>query len=158
VIVVGAAVAIAKPFGSGGGPLSAPEFRQQANAICRTANADIKALGKPHSIPAFAAWYRKGVAITTFGYRKLAELTPPTEMRAEVQRAFGIDNHATAVQASFITRFDNETSAAHFRADVKALKAFGRSLGTADNLIWKRLGVIECVAKEYRPKSPSKTA
>jgi hypothetical protein len=75
------AVAAAGCGGSDGGErLSKAEFVSQADAICRTYEARLDALGQPANVAELRSFADKALPIARDGREELGELNPPEEL------------------------------------------------------------------------------
>lgn len=76
------ALALAGCGGGGGGGerLSKAEFVAQADAICRTYEAQLDALGQPTNVAELRSFAEKALPIAKDGRDKLDDLRPPEEL------------------------------------------------------------------------------
>jgi hypothetical protein len=89
--LLGALLAAGCGGDSGGGQLSAAEFRQQADAICAEFEAKLDAVEQPSSPDDLERFVNEAVPIIEEGTRKLNELEPPEEFRDEWTRVVEIN-------------------------------------------------------------------
>jgi hypothetical protein len=77
--------------------LTADEFRQQADSICRQYEDKIKALGSPSSLSDLGGYVDQVIPIIEEGNGKLANLQPPTELADDWDRAMALQNQNLSV-------------------------------------------------------------
>jgi hypothetical protein len=122
-----ATLVLAACGGGGGGSesLSADEFRQQADALCKEFEQKLDDLGTPSSADELGSFVDNAIPIIEDGNDALAELEPPEELAADWDRALELqkqnlevardlqdaihDNDLTKVQ-ELVTKLD-ETDA-----------------------------------------------
>jgi hypothetical protein len=77
---------------SGGQSLTAKEFRQQADAICKQYEDKLSELGAPSSLDDLGNFVDQAVPIIEEGNDKLSELEPPDELSGDWDRAMELQN------------------------------------------------------------------
>jgi hypothetical protein len=118
-----------------GEPLSRQEFVQQANAVCKTMNSQVKAVQTPTDLPGLASLYDQASAIASDGINKLEALTPPSDLRARYRRVLSearrqvplFDEVKAAAQAG--DRQGILSAARRVDALTRTLNAHARALG-----------------------------
>jgi hypothetical protein len=78
--------------GGGGQSLTADEFRQQADAICKQYEDKLNELGSPSSLDDLSAFVDKAVPIIEEGNNKLQDLEAPDELSADWDRAMELQD------------------------------------------------------------------
>ena len=78
--------------GGGGQSLTAVEFRQQADAICKQYEDKLSELGAPSSLDDLGNFVDKAVPIIEEGNNKLSELEPPDELSGDWDRAMELQD------------------------------------------------------------------
>jgi hypothetical protein len=95
-IVAGAAALFLAACGGGGGggsqSLTADEFRQQADAICKQYEDKLNELGSPSSLDDLGNFVDKAVPIIEEGNNKLQDLEAPDELSADWDRAMELQD------------------------------------------------------------------
>jgi hypothetical protein len=72
--------------GDGGGRLSASEYRQNADAVCKRADEDLRALPQPKSAAELDGFVDKVEPIVEGAVEDLDELSPPEDLEAAHDR------------------------------------------------------------------------
>jgi len=100
--------------GSDGGEersLSAPEFRQQASAICEKSGSQIAALRQPDGINSLRYFLDQSVPIIEEGNNKLAELEAPDDLSGDWDRALELQGQSLQVARDLQKAIhDNDTA------------------------------------------------
>jgi hypothetical protein len=113
-IVAGAAVFFLAACGGGGGDgqsLSAEEFRQQADAVCKQYEDKLNELGSPNSLDDLGNFVDEAVPIIEEGNNKLAELEPPDELSSDWNRAMELQDENLQVARDLQKAIhDNDTA------------------------------------------------
>ena len=78
--------------GGGGQSLTAEEFRQQADAICKQYEDKLSELGAPSSLDDLGDFIDKAVPIIEEGNDKLSELEPPDDLSGDWGRAMELQD------------------------------------------------------------------
>lgn len=95
-VVAGAAALFLAACGGGGGgsaqSLTAEEFRQQADAICKQYEDKLSELGSPSSLDDLGDFIDKAVPIIEEGNDKLSELEPPDDLSGDWGRAMELQD------------------------------------------------------------------
>jgi hypothetical protein len=78
--------------GGGGQSLTADEFRQQADAICKQYEDKLNELGSPSSLDDLGNFVDKAVPIIEEGNDKLQDLEAPDELSADWDRAMELQD------------------------------------------------------------------
>jgi hypothetical protein len=78
--------------GGGGESLSAAEFRQQADAICKQYEDKLNELGTPSSLDDLGNFVDEAVPIIEEGNNKLQELDAPDELSEDWDRAMELQD------------------------------------------------------------------
>jgi hypothetical protein len=95
IVACAAALILAACGGGGGGggqSLTADEFRQQADAICKQYEDKLNELGSPSSLDDLGAFVDKAVPIIEEGNNKLQDLKAPDEFSADWDRAMELQD------------------------------------------------------------------
>lgn len=77
--------------------LTADQFRQQADSICRQYEDKIKALGSPSSLSDLGDYVDQVIPIIDEGNGKLADLQPPAELADDWDRAMALQDQNLGV-------------------------------------------------------------
>ncbi len=115
-IVAGAAALFLAACGGGGGggggqSLSAEEFRQQADAICKQYEDKLNELDSPSSLDDLADFVDKAVPIIEEGNNKLAELEAPDDLSGDWDRAMELQDENLQVTRDLQKAIhDNDTA------------------------------------------------
>jgi hypothetical protein len=115
-VVAGAAALFLAACGGGGGggsaqSLTAEEFRQQADAICKQYEDKLSELGSPSSLDDLSAFVDKAVPILAEGNDKLAELEAPDDLSADWDRAMELQDENLQVARDLQKAIhDNDTA------------------------------------------------
>ena len=97
--------------GGGGQSLTADEFRQQADAICKQYEDKLNELGSPSSLDDLGAFFDKAVPIIEEGNSKLQDLEAPDELSADWDRAMELqDKNLQAARDLQEAIHDNDTA------------------------------------------------
>lgn len=64
---------------------SRAEFTEQANELCRSANAKIAALPEPSDVDGLKAYIDRMKSLTSASVDRFAQLDPPAELRSDVE-------------------------------------------------------------------------
>jgi hypothetical protein len=95
-IVAGAAALVLAACGGGNGgggqSLTADEFRQQADAICKQYEEKLNQLGSPSSLGDLGDFVDKAVPIIEEGNQRLQELEAPDELSGDWDRAMELQD------------------------------------------------------------------
>jgi hypothetical protein len=92
-----ATTALAGCGGGGSESLSADEFRQQADAVCKEFEQKLDDLGTPSSADELGSFVDKAIPIIEDGNDALADLEPPEELAADWNRALELQNENLGV-------------------------------------------------------------
>jgi hypothetical protein len=113
-IVVGAAALFLAACGGGGGggqSLTAEEFRQQADAICKQYEDELNELGSPSSLDDLGTFVDKAVPIIAEGNNKLSKLAPPDDLSGVWDRALELQGQSLQVARDLQKAIhDNDTA------------------------------------------------
>jgi hypothetical protein len=114
-IAIAAAFFLAACGGGGGGggsqSLSADEFRQQADAICKQYEDKLSELGSPSSLADLGDFIDKAVPIIAEGNNKLAELEAPDDLSGDWDRAMELQDENLQVARDLQKAIhDNDTA------------------------------------------------
>jgi hypothetical protein len=115
-IVTGVAALFLAACGGGGGgggaqSLTAEEFRQQADAICKQYEDKLSELGSPSSLDDLSTFVDKAVPILAEGNDKLAELEAPDDLSADWDRAMELQDENLQVARDLQKAIhDNDTA------------------------------------------------
>jgi hypothetical protein len=82
-------VVLAACGGSGGGRLSADEYREQADAICAKANDDLRNVEQPQSVDALDDFVDEAKPIVEDAVGELDDLDPPEDLEDAHDRWIG---------------------------------------------------------------------
>ena len=77
--------------------LTADQFRQQADSICRQYEAKVRALGSPSSLDDLGGYVDQVIPIIAEGNGKLADLQPPEELADDWDRAMELQDQNLGV-------------------------------------------------------------
>jgi hypothetical protein len=115
-VVTGAAALFLAACGGGGGggsgqSLTAEEFRQQADAICKQYEDKLSELGSPSSLDDLGDFVDKAVPIIEEGNNKLAELEAPDDLSGDWDRAMELQDENLQVARDLQKAIhDNDTA------------------------------------------------
>jgi hypothetical protein len=114
-IVTGAAALFLAACGGGGGgsgqSLSAEEFRQQADAICKQYEDKLNELGAPSSLDDLGNFVDKAVPIIEEGNNELSKLEPPEDLSGDWDRAMELQDQNLQVTRDLQQAIhDNDTA------------------------------------------------
>jgi hypothetical protein len=115
-VVAGAAALFLAACGGGGGggdaqSLTAEEFRQQADAICKQYEDKLSELGSPSSLDDLGDFIDKAVPIIEEGNDKLSELEPPDDHSGDWGRAMDLQDQNLQVARDLQKAIhDNDTA------------------------------------------------
>jgi hypothetical protein len=97
--------------GGGGQSLTAEEFRQQADALCKQYEDKLNELGAPSSLDDLGNFVDEAVPIIEEGNNKLAELEPPDELSGDWDRAMELQDENLQVARDLQQAIrDNDTA------------------------------------------------
>jgi hypothetical protein len=125
--------------GGGGQSLSAEEFRQQADAICKDYEGKINDLGSPNSLDELPAFVDKVIPIIEEGNGKLADLQPPDELAEDWDRAMELQNENLDV-AHDLQDAIHDKDTARVQEDLTKLNATDEQ----SNEIARKIGLEDC--------------
>jgi hypothetical protein len=125
--------------GGGGQSLSAEEFRQQADAICKDYEGRINDLGSPNSLDELPAFVDKVIPIIEEGNGKLADLQPPDELAEDWDRAMELQNENLDV-AHDLQDAIHDKDTARVQEDLTKLNATDQQ----SNEIARKIGLEDC--------------
>jgi hypothetical protein len=125
--------------GGSGQSLSADEFRQQADAICKDYEGKIKDLGSPNSLDELPAFVDKVIPIIEEGNGKLADLQPPDELAKDWDRAMELQNENLDV-AHDLQDAIHDQDTARVQEDLTKLNATDQQ----SNEIARKIGLEDC--------------
>ena len=114
-VVAGAAALFLAACGGGGGgsaqSLTAEEFRQQADAICKQYEDKLSELGSPSSLDDLGTFIDEAVPIIEEGNNKLSELEPPDDLSGDWGRAMELQDQNLQVARDLQKAIhDNDTA------------------------------------------------
>jgi hypothetical protein len=114
-IVTGVAALFLAACGGGGGgsaqSLTAEEFRQQADAICKQYEDKLNELGSPSSPDDLGNFIDEAVPIIEEGNNKLSELEPPDDLSGDWGRAMELQDQNLQVARDLQKAIhDNDTA------------------------------------------------
>jgi hypothetical protein len=141
IAAIGAVAVFIAACGGGGGSqaLSAEEFRQQADAICKDYEGQIKDLGSPSSLDELPAFVDKVIPIIEEGNAKLADLEPPDELAEDWGRAMELQNENLDV-AHDLQDAIHDQDTARVQQDLTKLNATDQQ----SNEIARNIGLEDC--------------
>ena len=141
IAAIGAVAVFIAACGGGGGnqALSAEEFRQQADAICKDYEGQIKDLGSPSSLDELPAFVDKVIPIIEEGNAKLADLEPPDELAEDWGRAMELQNENLDV-AHDLQDAIHDQDTARVQQDLTKLNATDQQ----SNEIARKIGLEDC--------------
>ena len=120
-------------------PLTADQFRQQADAICKQYEGKISALGSPDSLADLGDLVDKVVPIIEEGNQKLAALQPPAELTDDWSRAMALQKENLGVAKDL-------QQAIHDQDVAKAQELLSKldETDTRSNQIARNIGLEDC--------------
>jgi hypothetical protein len=99
VAVVAAATILAGGCGGGDSDrLSAEEFRQQANGVCRDVNQELESMDQPTSPAEVGDFVSRAIPVFQSGLDRMREINPPEELESDFTRF--VDESAKAIPAA----------------------------------------------------------
>jgi hypothetical protein len=132
---------VAAGCGGDGGDqaLTADEFRQQADAICKQYEGKISDLGSPSSLEELPDYVDKVIPIIDEGNGKLADLNPPEELSDDWDRAMELQDQNLKVAHDL-------QDAIHERdtAKVQELLTKLNATDARSNAIARKIGLEDC--------------
>jgi hypothetical protein len=145
IAAIGAVAVFIAACGGGGGSqaLSAEEFRQQADAICKDYEGQIKDLGSPSSLDELPAFVDKVIPIIEEGNAKLADLEPPDELAEDWGRAMELQNENLDV-AHDLQDAIHDQDTARVQQDLTKLNATDQQ----SNEIARKIGLEDCAQSD----------
>jgi hypothetical protein len=136
-----AAAILLAACGGGGGDqaLTADEFRQQADAICKQYEGKISDLGSPSSLEELPGYVDKVIPIIEEGNGKLADLNPPDELSDDWGRAMELQDQNLKVAHDL-------QDAIHDRDTTKVQELLTKLNATdaKSNAIARKIGLEDC--------------
>jgi hypothetical protein len=140
--LAGALTLLLAACGGGSGEeqrLTADQFRQQADAICRQYEDKINALGSPSSLAGLGDFVDKVVPIIEEGNNKLAALQPPEELAGDWNRAMDLQDQNLGVAKDLQEAIhDRDTT------KVQELLSTLEETDAQSNQIARNMGLEEC--------------
>jgi hypothetical protein len=132
--------------GGGGSSLSRHEFVTRANAVCRQAQGEVKALPAPTpgDLASYSTVIASQIPIITDALRKLKALTPPSDLESRY-RTYVSDGETE------VGKLSDLRAAAEAGNGEEALKLANDIEATSDDSIATDLGLTEC-AKNVQPQ------
>jgi hypothetical protein len=124
--------------GCGGGS----SFTSQANSICKTYNAKIKALPQPNTPADLAKFFDQFVPLAQQGTSKLMALKPPSDKASQYQSYLALLQRELALT--------QQAAAAAHAGNTKQAVALAQAAGTLSSqakALAKQLGMTDCGAK-----------
>jgi hypothetical protein len=132
---------VAAGCGGDGGDqaLTADDFRQQADAICKQYEGKISDLGSPSSLDELPDYVDKVIPIIEEGNGKLADLNPPEELSDDWDRAMELQDQNLKVAHDL-------QDAIHERdtAKVQELLTKLNATDAQSNAIARKIGLEDC--------------
>jgi hypothetical protein len=132
---------VAAGCGGDGGDqaLTADDFRQQADAICKQYEGKISDLGSPSSLDELPDYVDKVIPIIEEGDGKLADLNPPEELSDDWDRAMELQDQNLKVAHDL-------QDAIHERdtAKVQELLTKLNATDAQSNAIARKIGLEDC--------------
>jgi hypothetical protein len=119
--------------------LTADQFRQQADAICKQYEDRIDALGNPRSLADLGDFVARAVPIIEEGNGKLAALQPPEELADDWSRAMELQDQNLGVAKELEQAIQDKD-----RAKVQELLATLDETDAQSNRIARNMGLEEC--------------
>ena len=136
-LLIVALVGIAAGCGGGSGQLSADEYRQQADAICKEADEKLDKLGEPESLEEFRELMKDAQPTIEQTVDDLGELDPPDDLQDAHDR--WIEKNEELVET---------TEQLQDVEDEQELTRIGEEFGEkgdeADRIAQQELGLTEC--------------
>ena len=126
------------------------EYVRAANAICQDVDARAEAIAEPKNPDEFVASMNALIKVMDDGQAKLAKLTPPAEVKAEVGEKFLGPNARQA--AALRTALPKLEAAARAQDQMTAMAAFGEAFQqmgqiATDQSAWAAgFGLTECAS------------
>jgi hypothetical protein len=126
--------------GSGGDQaLTADEFRQQADAICKVYEGKISDLGSPSSLDELPDYVDKVIPIIEEGNGKLADLNPPEELSDDWDRAMELQDQNLKVAHDLQDAIHDRDT-----AKVQELLTKLNATDAKSNAIARKIGLEDC--------------
>ena len=123
------------------GSLTPAAYRAQANAVCKTTSARLKAITPATTPKQFAGFLKKALPVFEAQIASLAKLSPPARFRADHLKAIALERS----QVVGIKRFIAAVAAGGDpTAEFKKTDAALSPLSKAETAIWKKLGLPAC--------------
>jgi hypothetical protein len=140
--LAGALTLLLAACGGGSGEeqrLTADQFRQQADAICKQYEDKINALGSPNSLAELGNFVDKAVPIIEEGNEKLGALQPPEELADDWERAMDLQDQNLGVAKDLQQAIRDQDT-----PKVQELLAKLDETDAQSNQIARNMGLEEC--------------
>jgi hypothetical protein len=129
---------------SGQQPLSQQEFVAQANAACKQANGELRALQAPTDLPSFASFTAQSEPVAKNLYSKLSALAPPANLQAQWSQIITDFHTALAKLADIRTAAE--------AGDAQKVQSIANDIqALSDDPQARDMGLDEC-AKDVQPQ------
>jgi hypothetical protein len=139
--VLGAAVALAGCGGSGGGSMSAAEYRNAATKICDDANRRAAAIPQPKGLTELRGYLESTLAIVSSDNDKLRALKPPGDLKREHQAAVRAQDAAIRSLRALLTRLKSgKPTVAELKSDLNGVQHLSDQADAA----FRALGLQRC--------------
>ena len=141
-LLAGALTVLLAACGGGSGQeeqLTADQFRQQADAICKQYEDRIDALGNPRSLADLGDFVERAVPIIEEGNGKLRALQPPEELADDWSRAMELQDQNLGVAKDLEQAIQDKDT-----PKVQELLAKLDATDAQSNRIARSMGLEEC--------------
>lgn len=126
--------------------LTADEFRDRAQAVCRAAERDVERLGRPSgsSSAAVADYFRRALSVAERRVAEQRELRPPEGLQDEQDRILEIQRQGMDVVRGLV---DDLEEGADPREALTGVQDRLQGLESESDRLARRLGLDDCVTE-----------